>query len=212
MIGLCGGHRTGKTTLARAYAEAHQAIFVQTSVSAIIRAIGFDPSCTDYDFATRLTIQEGVLAGLEAVYDCVPAGLPAVADRTPIDLLGYTMAEAIGDRVPQDQQERFARYVQDCFNLCNSRFSTVILLQPGIPLVAGCDGKGAANPAFIEHLNSLMLGLTVDPRMKTSHFYIPRSYLSIEDRLSAMEGAVRRTDLLAQEGYMSYLAEGGQLQ
>jgi hypothetical protein len=61
----------------------------------------------------------------------------------------------------------------------------------------------------MEHFNSLALGLTVDPRMKCAHFYIPRSYLSIEDRLIALEGSQRRLLGQLHQAAQEYIAEGG---
>ncbi|UUZ75434.1 hypothetical protein LP414_27345 [Polaromonas sp. P1(28)-13] len=181
-------------------------------MSKIIRDFGHDPSKTDYDFKTRLDIQEEVLKQVDAIYDCVPAGVDAIADRTPLDMLGYTMAEAIGENVLPEDQNRFAAYVQRCFDVTNKRFSAVVLLQPGIPLIPGRDGKAVANLAYMEHLNSLILGLTVDPRLKTSHFYIQRHQLSVEERLGALEGAARRITMIAHQALGEYMTAGGLLQ
>lgn len=206
-----GAHGVGKTTLAKAYAEKSGAIFVETSVSPIIRAMGFDPSCSTYDYSTRLTIQEGVLAGVDAIYNCVPPGALAVADRTPIDMLGYTLAEAVGDHVPVYEFERLAKYMERCYEVLNRRFATVMLVQPGIPLQPGRDGKALANLAYIEHLNSLMLGLSVDPRMQINHFYIPRALLTIEERLAAIENATKRTSMYHQQNLNDHLSYGGRV-
>lgn len=209
MHGLCGAHRTGKTTLARAYAAKTGAIFVETSVSAIFKDLGHDPAST-FDFKTRLDIQEEVLKRIDAVYACVPVGVAAISDRTPLDMLGYTMAEAIGGNVSSEDQERFAQYVRECFNVTNKRFATVTLLQPGIEVQPEA-GKAVANLAYMEHLNSLMLGLTVDPRLKAAHFYIPRQLLTVEDRLEAVEGAQRATVRMARQAVADHLEAGGSL-
>lgn len=209
MHGLCGAHRTGKTTLAKAYAEKHGALFVETSVSAIFKDLGHDPADT-FDFKTRLDIQEEVLKRVDAIYGCVPIGVDSVTDRTPLDMLGYTMAEAIGGNVRDEDQQRFERYVRDCFDVTNRRFATVTLVQPGIPLKHE-QGKAVLNRAYIEHLNSLILGLTVDMRLKAAHFYIPRHYLSLEERIEALEGAQRQTVRLAHHAVRDHVEAGGML-
>ena len=43
MIGLVGSHRTGKTTLARAFAEDSGIPFVETSTAEVFRRLGYDP-------------------------------------------------------------------------------------------------------------------------------------------------------------------------
>lgn len=188
-IGLCGSHRSGKSTLARAYAEKRGIQFVETSVSAIWRSLGYDPA-KEYDFATRLMVQEEILKRVDAIY-AKYAGLDFITDRTPLDMAAYTLGDAIGDRVPADCQVRLANYVNACFDVTNRRFGMVLLIQPGIPLV-DAPGKAAMNVGYIEHLNSLILGLTVDERLTSFHYYMPRGIVKHEDRLSALESSVDR--------------------
>jgi hypothetical protein len=188
-VGLVGAHRTGKTSLAKAYALKTGAKFLETSVSAINRELGFD--CTkEHSFAERLDHQEKILVRLDAVYEA-HVGVDYITDRTPLDLIAYTVAEAINDRVAEEDQERLARYVQDCIDVTNRRLGVVVLVQPGIPIVAE-EGKAAANRAYIEHLNSLMLGLTVDERVKCAHFYLPRRLMTLNQRVEALEFSVGR--------------------
>src|SRR3569832_1283795 len=109
LIGLCGAHRTGKTSLAKAYAKKHGIAFMETSVSAIFKELGLDPAAS-FDFKTRLDIQEVILERLDAMYSMVAPVSFAIVDRTPIDMLGYTKTEAIGHTVGGADQARFAKY------------------------------------------------------------------------------------------------------
>ena len=190
MIGLLGSHRCGKTTLAKLYAEKAGIKFVETSVSAIFRDLGYDASVT-YDFETRLTIQEEVLKRVDAIY-AKHAGTDFITDRTPLDMAAYLLADAIGDRVPQDCQVRVAQYVNNCFESTNKRFGLVLLVQPGIPLVHE-EGKAAMNVAYIEHLNSLMFGLSVDERLTSHNYYMPRHVLDLDMRLQALTASIERS-------------------
>lgn len=189
MLGLVGAHRTGKTSLARLYAEKHGISFLETSVSAIWRELGYDPAAL-YDFETRMTIQERILERVDAKF-AEFSGREFITDRTPLDMAAYLLGDAVGDRVPESCQERVKKYVADCFEATNRRFGVVILIQPGIPLVRE-DGKAAMNEAYIEHLNSLMLGLTCDERLRSYNFYLPRSIIDMDRRLAAIEAAVGR--------------------
>lgn len=189
-VALVGAHRTGKTTLARAFADKRGIPFVETSVSAIWRELGYDPAVT-YDFETRLTVQEEILRRVDAIY-AKHTGLEFITDRSPLDMAAYTLADAIGDRVPEHCQERLAKYVNDCFEVTNRRFGLVLLIQPGIRLVYE-DGKAAVNAGYIEHLNSLILGLTVDERLTCGHFYVPRPVLELDRRIAALENCVDRS-------------------
>ena len=190
MIGLVGAHRTGKTSLARLYAEKTGIKFLETSVSSIFRDLGYDASVT-YDFDTRLSIQEEVLKRVDAKY-AEYAGTEFITDRTPLDMAAYLLADAIGDRVPPECQVRVAEYVNNCFESTNKRFGLILLVQPGIPLVDE-PGKAAMNVAYIEHLNSLMFGLTVDERLTSHNYYMPRHVLDLENRFKALQASIERS-------------------
>jgi len=192
VIGLCGAHGTGKTTLAEKYAEKHKSVLVKTTASAVFAACGLDPSVT-YDFSTRLSVQEMILDAFDKVYAEHSCNENAIADRTPLDLIGYTMAEAVGDFVPMEDQLRLAKYVKRCFDVLNKRFSTIIVVQPGIPIALNREGKAASNLGYIEHLNSLILGLSVDERVNMPHFYLPRNMTALDDRVQAVEFSVGRS-------------------
>lgn len=196
MIGLAGAHRVGKTSLARAFAEKHGLEFVETSASAIFSEMRLDPAAT-YDFSTRLTVQEEILKRFDALYASHIGTDLAITDRTPLDMLAYTMAEAIGDTVMAEDQKRFKRYAQACFDVTNKRFGVLLVVQPGIEIVPA-KGKAAANAAYIEHLSSLILGLSVDERVKAAHFYIPRYMVDMDERIGALEFAVGRARKRAQ--------------
>lgn len=197
MLGLVGAHRVGKTTLAERFAAARrgqQWKFAQTSVSAIFRDLGHDPAET-FDFKTRLTIQEQILIRLTRFYR-ESTGQFVITDRTPIDMLAYTMSEANGEAVGPDLQARFKGYANDCFTVTNKFFSAVLVVQPGIPII-DAPGKAAPNAAYLEHLNTLMIGLCCDERMKVPHFFIPRTRLTMESRIDSVEAAKDRAYQLA---------------
>jgi hypothetical protein len=187
MIGLCGAHRTGKTTLARLYANEAGIEFVETSVSSINKAMSFDLS-KENTFAERLTQQEIILDRVDAIY-ARHAGERVIVDRTPLDMIGYTMAEAIHNRVAEEDQDRLAQYVQKCYDITNKRFGVVVLVQPGIE-IKPAEGKAIPNRAYIEHLNGLILGAVCDERLNVPHGYIQRNKTELEERLLAVEYCV----------------------
>lgn len=190
MIGLCGSHRVGKTSLAKLYAEKHGIKFLETSVSSIWRELGYDPAVT-YDFETRLTVQEEILKRIDAKLG-EHAGQEFITDRTPLDMTAYLLGDAIGDRVPDKCQARVKQYVEDCFMSTNRRFGVVCLIQPGIPIKYE-EGKAALNEAYIEHLNSLIFGLSVDERLMCHHYFMPRLVVDMDRRLDALASAVKRS-------------------
>jgi len=206
MISLTGAHRTGKTSLAKAYAEKHGITFVATTASAVFKRLGLDPAKT-YDFGTRLMVQSEILKEFDVIWGQHSLE-QAITDRCPIDLLGYTMAEAVGTAVKKKEIDRFERYVQECFDVLNKRFSVIVLVQPGIPIVKE-KGKAALNKAYIEHLNSTMFGLMMDERTRVAHYYIRRNMTDMDDRLSALENAVGKVDYAFKQDALAYRASGG---
>lgn len=191
ILGLAGAHRTGKTSLARAFAEKHNFNLIETSASQVFKDMGYSPS-GKYDFATRLVIQEEILKRFDLSYAGYCGDRMSISDRTPLDMLAYTMSEAIGESVSDENQILFKRYAKRCLDITNKRFSILVVVQPGIPIVMA-EGKAALNEAYIEHLNSIILGLSVDERVKSSHFYLPRYMVDMDERVAALKFAYDKT-------------------
>jgi predicted ATPase len=200
MVALAGAHRTGKTTLAREYAAKHGARFMETPVSLIFKELGYDPA-QKFDFPTRLMIQEEILKRLDAMYRDVDPRVLTITDRSPLDMLAYTLGECSGAAVGDSEQSRLRSYIDRCFEVCNMRFSTVVVVQPGIELVEQ-EGKAVANPAYIEQLNTLILGLTVGGRLKVAHYYVPRRVTSLADRIKTLDYAIGKTRFDAQQAML----------
>ena len=199
---ICGAHRTGKSTLARTYAEKHGVTYIESNVSGIFRELDLDPSVT-YPFEVRLSVQELILKRLDEAYAAVRPDVQAVTDRTPLDLMMYTLGDIAGNTVSDDLQPRVQKYLSDCIGCTNKRFSMLLIVQPGIPVVEA-PGKASTSAAYIEHCNSLVLGLSVDERIRPSHFYLPRSMTDLTERVAALEYAVNKVRMRAlseREGY-----------
>lgn len=189
MLGLLGSHRVGKSTLAKAFSESSGALNVKMDVGALQRELGYDSSNQSYDFDTRMKIQEHLLKRFGEIYTSFK-GMSAVCDRTPLDLIGYTML-AVNDTLTDAQSERLMRYVDDCINMTNEHFTALVLLQPGIPL-STAETSAKSCPALMEKLNMIYLGVITDERTVVPHFYIPRSMVSLNHRLRACEIALKK--------------------
>jgi len=191
LAGICGAHRVGKSTLAQEYVKRTGAQYVQSPATQVYRDLGLSTETT-HDFETRLMVQEEILRRLDAAYAALDIVKPAVADRTPIDLLMYTLADVDGGKVPVHLEERLQRYITDCIGCINKRLSLLLLVQPGIPVVYE-EGKASLSPGYIEHCNSLALGLVTDERIRPAHFYIPRAMVDLGERTDALALAIRKT-------------------
>lgn len=176
-LGLCGAHRTGKTTLANAIATRLDMPFVRTTTSQVFEKLGLDPAAP-MDFKTRLFVQNHVLAAAEQVWQSSPT--PFVSDRTPIDMIAYTLGDIQGKT--EVDFDLLSQYIDRCFDSTNQFFQNLAIVQPGIPLVYE-EGKAALNAAYIEHINVLVIGLCGDRRLKAHIFCNDRSAIHLEVRI-----------------------------
>lgn len=191
MIGLCGAHRVGKTTLAQAFAQQQDIPFVRTSATEVFNALGKDPKA-EYSIEERLGIQEAILHAFERQYaDAQNRSMAFIADRTPIDLASYMLADVQRSTFAGKPElaKMVTDYVDRCINSANRWFSTIVLVQPGITLIEE-SGKAPACPAYIEHINALQTGLLLDERLTVRHYMIPRGYTDLQDRIDSVVNAV----------------------
>lgn len=183
MLGIAGAHRVGKSTLAKAFADEHDMDYLSTEVGSVFEELGLDPAVT-YDFSTRLKVQRAILRHVDKLYGAVEDRDNTITDRTPLDLLIYTYAEVAGDNITEEQNAELKAYTADCLEVLNRRFGMVMILQPGIPVIAA-PGKASLNESYIEHLNLLCLGFMSDERVKVKCAYIPRSCTDLQRRIDA---------------------------
>jgi hypothetical protein len=188
-IGLTGAHRTGKSTLAKAFAEQQKVPFLQTLASKTFKRLSLDPK-RDYSLSERLYVQHHILDDCRAVY--AQAGMDRfVTDRTPIDMMAYTLADVTRENVTQPLAKIIESYMKECFDVCNAYFPMLFVVQPGIALVEA-EGKAPANVAYVEHINSLIMGLVIDDRYLGNHFYLPRTTTGLQDRVMALQFSYNR--------------------
>lgn len=162
--------------------------FLATRSSGVFERLGLDPKI-DYDFRTRLRIQNEILNDAIELYST--SGHSWISDRTPLDMLAYTLADVQRANLSDEDQAGLMAYMARCFRATNMYFSALILVSPGIEIVEEA-GKAPGGVAYIEHLNSLMLGLVVDERVESAHFFIPRRMVTMEDRLQCVDAAITR--------------------
>ena len=176
-LGLCGAHRTGKTTLAIAISSQLNIAFVRTTTSQVFAQLGLDPA-EPLDFQTRLFVQNHVLDAAEQVWQ--ESASPFISDRTPIDMIAYTLGDIQGKT--DVDFNLLSQYIERCFASTNQFFQNLAIIQPGIPLVYE-EGKAALNAAYIEHINVLVIGLCSDRRLKTNVFCNARDVINLKTRI-----------------------------
>jgi predicted ATPase len=185
MLGLAGASGTGKTTLAKLFAERTGLLFIPSSIGNVFEEINYDPT-VDYPFAIRAKIQELILATHEKAY--AKADRMFVSDRTPLDFIAYTLADVRRENLDTEQTQWMLNYMTRCFEVTNRYFGAIAVIQPGIQISNNDDKLRPLNPAYAEHLNSLIIGLVGDRRLTTRKFCFERSVIELEKRFSILTG------------------------
>lgn len=127
MIGLIGVHGTGKTTLAKEVADKLGYHFCQTSTSDVYKRLGKDPAVR-MTFDERLEVQYEILNELRVEWQSY-AGENAITDRTPIDLMAYTLADVDSyDTLTQDQEAKLSYYLGSCLGTYVKFFDKLAVL------------------------------------------------------------------------------------
>ena len=179
-IGLCGSHRTGKTTLAEAISKKNGMPFLRTVTSKVFQQYGIDPSMP-MDLKTRLGIQHKILDAAEKIWQTAEEQF--ITDRTPLDMMAYTLADIQG--TTEINFDELEGYLARCIDVTNTFFALLVLVQPGIPLMHE-EGKAALNEGYLEHLNYMILGLCNDDRVKGTFICLHRTMTSIDERVDTV--------------------------
>lgn len=190
MIGICGAQRVGKSTLAEAFAQEAKIVYLRTSTSAVFAALGKDPKL-DHSLEEQVGIQYAILEGLTMQYErAAKESAIWIADRTPVDMAGYMLAAVQRENCTPELSAMIMAYVDKCIEVANRFFSVLMLVQPGITVVEA-EGKAPGVAAYQEHMNLVMFGLLMDPRLGQRHFFMRRDVLDLGARKATLFKAVK---------------------
>lgn len=174
LFGITGAHRSGKTTLARALAEDLDLNFYETSTTKVAQEIGIDP-IAPMSLAERLYLQHHLL--VNHVKTINEAKRPIITDRTPLDYFAYLAAEfgMNSDKmVDEDIQVKAAQFMCDCLAAVKMHYDFIFYLAP-LPHYETDPTKPAANPAYLNHIDTLIVGAIaqLNNTMNTIRIYNP---------------------------------------
>lgn len=193
-ICLAGSHRTGKSTLAKAFAAKTGWTYLPSQAGQVFVDMGVKVA---HDVAPelRLEIQEEILRRHEAAYSA-HAGRPWISDRSPFDSAAYTVLDLLHLIHPR-HYSRVLSYVERCFDVANRHCSAIVLVQPGIPFVAE-EGKMPPNELFVEAMNTQVWGLLGDRRLTAKAAFIRRDVTDLQERLEHLMGLQAKLNLIGK--------------
>lgn len=186
-VGLSGAHRVGKTTLAKACEKDLGLVYIDTDVGAVFKNWRLSPK-TNYQFEARMALQWHILNHVAEKYEAA-GDRPFITDRTPIDLLAYTLFEVDRDNVKGELETDLQAYEKACFDVLNHFFNVVVIVQPGIALT-DADTSAQSNVSFMNTINTLASGLTLNEKMMVQATYIPKHILDLNQRVRAVEESI----------------------
>lgn len=179
-VGLCGSHRTGKTTLAQALSTKLNIPFAKTDTSGVFKKHGLDPAVC-MPFSQRLHIQHLILDDAIKIWGAYKSAF--ITDRTPLDMLAYTLCDITGST--EADFTMLEEYARLCFEAVNRFFGLVVVIQPAIAMRYE-EGKAALNRAYLEHLNAVIMGLCLDERQKANFKILPKAITDFDERINTL--------------------------
>jgi hypothetical protein len=81
-------------------------------------------------------------------------------------------------------------------------------VKSGIALVDD-PTKAPIGYGYIEHISQIIMGLTVDERIKAFHYYIPTRITDLEERIMCVRGAVNQTTARLMNDMKPYITSDG---
>lgn len=184
MIGLAGAHRTGKTTLAKAWAKQEDIDFVTISTTRVFEELALTPQTTT-TAAARLQVQRALVQRCDEVF--IGRRTAFISDRTPLDVAAYTLADAVQGFYTPHQQQEVQKIITDCIDICNAAFKTVLLIKPDPAIGYRAEkGKPDADSAYQEHVDLLIHGMLADERFTRPYFVMGAGMPDLDERTEAL--------------------------
>lgn len=158
-LGLIGTSSTGKTTLAKAASARLGLRFISSQARCAYEQHGVSVN-DKIPLSKRIEVQKTILEMAEKDYR--EFGEKFISDRTPMDFAAHLLAFAVD--VSDEEAVVINEYVNKCYEVTNFYFSSLMLIQPVIQVVA--EQGRPTNIAYLSHINAIMTGLICDPANK----------------------------------------------
>lgn len=159
LYGICGSHRSGKTTLAQMLADELGIEFHRTQTTETARKYGFDP-VGPMTLRERIGMQILLLGEHIEMLESTPR--PLIVDRTPIDFLAYTMCEfhmQSHKLTDPDVMQSAVEFAEACKAATTLYYDHLYYLEP-LSFYTPDKTKATPepNPAFQQHFGYVMKG------------------------------------------------------
>jgi len=109
-----------------------------------------------------------------------------ITDRSPVDFMAHVLADIHVEGLDEFRTKVVMDYIERCYQVTNLYFQSLILVQPGIKFE---ERKARpSNPAHLEHLNLLMIGIISDPdgKLHPAKHFLKKSMLDLNRRVETV--------------------------
>lgn len=157
IYGVCGASGVGKSTVCNLVAESLDITFLKTSVTEGAKRHGYN-AVGSLSLSERLDLQEKLLEDHVSLLELTKR--PAILDRTPIDFIGYMLAEVYMNShevLQPTHMHRINAYVLRCMWVAKRHYDMMFHLAP-LPFYEQSQFRPAENPAYQKHCDLIMRG------------------------------------------------------
>ena len=185
-IALCGAHRSGKSTLAKAFAKEHGIKYLDMGTSNVARRLNIDVS-KQVSPEDRKRLQTGLLS--HYAQEIRTSG-SWIADRSVFDLILYCFMEY------PSEYDWVTAYAADC-ELLASHLTHLVYVPSVIPVTAE-EGKASIAPDVLLKADLLIRGCVsrfIEDRQSP---YLDLRFFRLNQTMNSVEQRVRQMSTMLQ--------------
>ncbi len=153
MFAMSGTHRSGKSSLAKAAAAKLDIPYIDADVASVFAELKISPK-EALPFGRRLGVQGMILRHMEtklALAKTSSHNGVFITDRSPYDVLGYTMADVQRDTLDDDMRYEIGRQIRLAQEIVASNLLGIITV-PSFPNPPEADTSAQACPFYMDHV------------------------------------------------------------
>lgn len=184
MIGLCGAHRTGKSTLGKAVAkDLNVGLMEHNEAGKILASMNLSLDHV-WSLEDRFEFQTRLLDAFEkSLQEVSEDGHTFVTDRTPLDIAAYLFCEVQkAGGVMTALDTKFQDFLKRAYAITNKYYSMVVHVPVAIPYVVE-KGKPLPIISYQKQHGFITTGMLMADEITIGAYFMSDKVLSISDRL-----------------------------
>jgi len=189
-IGLSGPHKSGKTTLAKAYARRWNLDYVDMNIRGVLKSFGVSPN-EELNFPRRLEIQENLVSHFHNMLSY--RNRSYITDRTYMDIAAMTLS-FMPHTITALEGESVAAHLNRCYDGQSQLFNNLIVMGNAFepPVDTSNPHKATYNWAWNFQIEALIKGLVLNQHNHCITNFLTDKYDTVEKRLERLDSLLER--------------------